>query len=134
VLRFLSALFTFTVLCLVVGIALAEQGAANSSISFTGAKAEDTGGGAWKITVTGTATLGMNDTYQGFRCDFTDPNNNKFAGILNFTPPAPGKSSPFTFWYVAGSPGTWGYSATMYWTTGQVPGLDGRGGTVEVGQ
>jgi hypothetical protein len=107
------AILSLSVLCFFIAATYADQGAQNSSLVWVSSEVAQQPGGAWKITVTATATLGMNDTYQGIKTQFTDPNGNVVAPFVNFTPPAQGKSSTLTFWTTTGVAGQWNASATM---------------------
>jgi len=120
-------MLSLSVLCLLVTATYADQGAQNSSLVWNSTKVEVQPGGAWKITITATATLGMNDTCQGIQTQFNDPKGNVVAPVVNFTPPAPGKSSTLTFWTTTGVTGNWSASATMSVTSGGVPAPQGFG-------
>lgn len=53
-------------------------------------------GGMYSTTMTGTITLGSNDTFIGFRFLFTDPKGNTVAPTVNFTPPGQGQTSNYS--------------------------------------
>lgn len=76
------------------------------------------GAGTYDVTMTGTMTLAVGDTYNGSTAYLTDPNGVVTPMILNVIPPTPGQTVNYTATAsgVVGVAGNWKATIDMEYT------------------
>lgn len=99
-----------------VGTLPVARAQVSSKVTIDKISVTATGGGNWDIVVTGTVTLGDNDTYKGFACSMKDPNGKTDVPYVNLTPPAPGKTATYTATTVAVVQGEWTVNSSLLYT------------------
>lgn len=99
--------------------------AAKSSVTVDAPKVvENKGLGTWTVVVTGTLTLGKNDTFGSYVFDFKDPNKNSVApNVVLYQQPQPGFTTPFKYYTVTAKKGDWQAYAGLFYSTGATPGV-----------
>src|SRR2546426_703120 len=67
------------------------------------------GANNYRIEVTG-MVAGSNDDYRGIMTFFKDPTGAEQVPFINFTPPAPGKTSPYVAFLTTSTKGDWSFT------------------------
>jgi len=98
-------------------LASARAQVKSSGVTMDTPMVTDLGTGSYKIVVTGTLSLGQNDTFNGYKFWFEDPNGKEVAPIVTkYTQPDPGKTTDYSFYTTTGVKGVWTASAAIYYT------------------
>jgi hypothetical protein len=115
-------LATAFALFFVAGKAHAQANQSNVTVDTLTVVAQ--GGNTWKVTASGTITLGAKDTWVGAKLSFTDPNGTEQTPIVTqFSVPTPGNTTNYSCYVVAGTQGNWSFTISEFYTTGQTPGI-----------
>ncbi len=82
--------------------------------------------GSWVVTAKGTLTLGDNDTFNGAKFEFTDPNGKAVVPIIKqFSAPGQGKTTNYEVYTVTSTQGNWFFTVSEFYTTGGNPAIAG---------
>jgi hypothetical protein len=74
------------------------------------------GSGNFLIQATGNLSLAAGETFTNIQFAFTNPTGNQIPPFVNFTPPAPGNTSPYTGQISNTTKGNWIWSVSMNYT------------------
>jgi hypothetical protein len=93
--------------------------ATKSAVTVDKVTVTDAGNGFYKIVVSGTMTLGKDDTWVGFKFWLANPSQLAIPPIVTqYSQPQPGFTTGYSYYTISNIKGKWTANASILFTTG----------------